>query len=109
MTVPSIGRPTVVVIGGGYGGVNVAKGLDDVADVVLVEPKDAFQHNVAALGRWPTPRGCRRSGAVGIELAGEIKAAWPGKQVRLLDAAAGRRGRAGRVHRGHRRGPRDYR
>jgi len=42
-------KPTVVVIGGGYGGVNVAKSLDDAADVVLVEPKDAFEHNVAAL------------------------------------------------------------
>ena len=42
-------RPTAVVIGGGYGGVNTAKALDDIADVVLVEPKDAFVHNVAAL------------------------------------------------------------
>lgn len=42
-------RPTVVVIGGGYGGVTTAKELDDVADIVLVEPKDAFVHNVAAL------------------------------------------------------------
>ena len=42
-------RPTVVVIGAGYGGVNVAKALDEVADVTLVEPKDAFFHNVAAL------------------------------------------------------------
>jgi NADH dehydrogenase FAD-containing subunit len=42
-------EPTVVVIGGGYGGVTVAKALDAVANVVLVEPKDAFQHNVAAL------------------------------------------------------------
>jgi NADH dehydrogenase FAD-containing subunit len=49
MTVPEVRRPTVVVAGGGYAGVNVAKALDDVADVVLVEPKDAFQHNVAAL------------------------------------------------------------
>jgi NADH dehydrogenase FAD-containing subunit len=49
MTVPEVKRPTVVVAGGGYAGVNVAKALDDVADVVLVEPKDAFQHNVAAL------------------------------------------------------------
>jgi NADH dehydrogenase FAD-containing subunit len=40
---------TVVVIGGGYGGVATAKALDDVADVVLVEPRDAFVHNVAAL------------------------------------------------------------
>ena len=40
---------TVAVVGGGYGGVTVAKGLDDVADVVLVEPKEAVLHNVAAL------------------------------------------------------------
>jgi NADH dehydrogenase FAD-containing subunit len=42
-------RPTVVVIGGGYGGVNVARALDADVDVVLVEPKDAFVHNVASL------------------------------------------------------------
>ena len=40
---------TVVVAGGGYGGIVVARALDDVADVVLVEPRDAFVHNVAAL------------------------------------------------------------
>ena len=40
--------PTVVVLGGGYGGINAAKALDDVADVTLVDPKDAFVHNVAA-------------------------------------------------------------
>lgn len=39
----------VVVIGGGYGGVALAKELDDHADVVLVEPKDAFVHATAAL------------------------------------------------------------
>ncbi len=49
MTGPARDKPTVVVVGGGYGGVNVAKALDDVADLVLVEPKDAFVHNVAAL------------------------------------------------------------
>src|SRR5437879_1727960 len=42
-------RPTVVVVGGGYGGVNAAKLLDEHVDVVLVEPKDAFVHNIAAL------------------------------------------------------------
>ena len=170
MSVPSSGAPTVVVIGGGYAGVNVAKALDDVAEVVLVEPKDAFQHNVAALraladpawlpqiflpygrllarGRVVADRAVKvepgqvtlasgeqlaadyivlatgstypfpaksdhpvtadaheqyraahealaaagrvlliGAGAVGVELAGEIKAAWPGKQVTLLDAA----------------------
>lgn len=40
---------TVAVIGGGYGGIAAAKALDDVADVVLVEPRDTFVHNVAAL------------------------------------------------------------
>jgi NADH dehydrogenase FAD-containing subunit len=167
---PSAARPTVAVIGGGYGGVNVAKALDDVADVILVEPKDAFQHNVAALRALADPAWLPRmflpyrrllargrvmadravkvepghvtlasggeiaadyivlatgsaypfpaksgvpatsaaqeqyraahdalaaagrvlligAGAVGIELAGEIKAAWPAKQVTLLDAA----------------------
>lgn len=44
-----MGEPTVVVVGGGYGGVSVAKALDDVANVVLVEPKDAFVHAVGAL------------------------------------------------------------
>jgi NADH dehydrogenase FAD-containing subunit len=43
------GKPTVVVVGGGYGGIAVAKALDDTSDVVLVEPKDAFMHNIAAL------------------------------------------------------------
>src|SRR5579863_3491535 len=41
--------PTVSVIGGGYGGVTAAKALDEFADVTLVEPRDAFVHNVAAL------------------------------------------------------------
>ena len=49
MTDSSPARPTVVVLGGGYAGIQVARPLDDVADVVLVEPKDDFVHNVAAL------------------------------------------------------------
>jgi apoptosis-inducing factor 2 len=163
-------RPTVVVIGGGYGGVNAAKALDDVADVVLVEPKDAFMHNVAALRALVEPSWLPRiylpydrllangrvvrdraakvdaghvtlasgeliradyivlatgsaypfpaksdldstaashekvraahaalsaahrvlllgAGPVGVELAGEIKSAWPDKHVTLLDVA----------------------
>ncbi len=39
----------MAVIGGGYGGFAVAKGLDAFAEVTLVEPRDAFVHNVAAL------------------------------------------------------------
>jgi NADH dehydrogenase FAD-containing subunit len=42
-------QPTVVVIGGGYGGITAAKALDDVARVLLVERKDAFVHNIGAL------------------------------------------------------------
>jgi apoptosis-inducing factor 2 len=41
-------RASVVVLGGGYGGINAAKALDDVADVTLVDPTEAFVHNVAA-------------------------------------------------------------
>ena len=163
-------RPAVVIIGGGYGGINVARQLDDVASVVLVEPKDAFVHNVAALRALVNPAWLPRiylpyggllshgrvaadravkvdagrvvlasgeelpadylvlatgssypfpaksdvdrtadahektlgthaalaaaarvllvgAGAVGIELAGEIKAVWPSKQVTLVNVA----------------------
>src|SRR3981189_2900862 len=41
-------RPSVVVVGGGYGGIRVAKALDDVADVTLLGPTEAFVHNIAA-------------------------------------------------------------
>ncbi|GAB3297148.1 NAD(P)/FAD-dependent oxidoreductase [Parasphingorhabdus pacifica] len=40
---------TVAIIGGGYGGITAAKALDDIAEVVLIEPRDTFVHNVAAL------------------------------------------------------------
>jgi apoptosis-inducing factor 2 len=40
---------TVAVVGGGYGGIAVAKALDEVADVRLIEPRETFVHNVAAL------------------------------------------------------------
>lgn len=166
----STSQPSVVVIGGGYGGINVAKALDGHAAVTLVEPKDAFVHNIAALrsvvqpdflprmflpynhllshgavvrdravrvdgrtvelasGRrlapdiivlatgssYPFPaksddvdtaaaisrysaahRNLERAGkvmllgagAVGLEFAGEIAAAWPGKEIVLVDQA----------------------
>ncbi|RMI14006.1 FAD-dependent oxidoreductase [Cellulomonas triticagri] len=44
-----MGGSRVVVVGGGYGGSLVASLLDDVAEVTLVEPKDAFVHASAAL------------------------------------------------------------
>ncbi|MEW2180232.1 FAD-dependent oxidoreductase [Streptomyces sp. NPDC005406] len=40
---------SVLVVGGGYGGAAVAKALDEVADVVLVDPKDAFVHAAGSL------------------------------------------------------------
>jgi hypothetical protein len=39
----------IVVVGGGYGGTSIARGLDAVADVQLIEPRDQFVHNVAAI------------------------------------------------------------
>jgi NADH dehydrogenase FAD-containing subunit len=48
MTNGSNGRPTVLVVGGGYGGIRVAKALDDVAAVTLLDPKEAFVHTIAA-------------------------------------------------------------
>jgi hypothetical protein len=39
----------VIIVGGGYGGAATAKALDDIADVVLIEPKEEFVHNIAAL------------------------------------------------------------
>ncbi len=46
---------TVVVIGGGYGGSAVAKALDATADVVLVDPRDAFVHAAGALRALARP------------------------------------------------------
>ncbi len=54
------GRPSVVVIGGGYGGSSAAKALDDFADVTLVERRDAFVHNVAALRALVEPEWLER-------------------------------------------------
>lgn len=41
-------RPSVVIVGGGFAGINAAKALDDVADVTLVDPSDTFLHNLAS-------------------------------------------------------------
>ena len=42
-------RRAVAVIGGGYGGSAVAKALDSEADVVLVDPRDAFVNAAGSL------------------------------------------------------------
>lgn len=39
----------VTIVGGGYGGITVAKALDDVAQVTLIEQKDTFVNHAAAL------------------------------------------------------------
>lgn len=39
----------VVIVGGGYGGVQLAVQLDSYCKVILIDPKDAFHHNVGAL------------------------------------------------------------
>ena len=39
----------IVIVGGGYAGTMLARALDSVAEVVLIEPKEAFIHNVAAI------------------------------------------------------------
>src|SRR5262249_29952087 len=39
----------IVVVGGGFAGVTVAGALDGVEEVQLVEPRDRFVHNVAAI------------------------------------------------------------
>jgi NADH dehydrogenase FAD-containing subunit len=47
--------PTVVVVGGGYGGSAVAKALDAEADVVLIDPRDAFVHSAGSLRALARP------------------------------------------------------
>ncbi|MEE1761078.1 MULTISPECIES: NAD(P)/FAD-dependent oxidoreductase [unclassified Streptomyces] len=39
----------VIVIGGGYGGIRLAKQLDEIARVTLVDRKEVFFHRIAAL------------------------------------------------------------
>nr|BFE84315.1 hypothetical protein GCM10020093_069160 [Planobispora longispora] len=46
---------TVVIIGGGYGGSALAKALDPVADVVLIDPRDAFVNSAGSLRALTRP------------------------------------------------------
>jgi NADH dehydrogenase FAD-containing subunit len=46
---------TVVVVGGGYGGTLVAKALDAEADVVLIDPREAFVNAAASLRALTQP------------------------------------------------------
>jgi apoptosis-inducing factor 2 len=46
---------TVAVIGGGYGGSAVAKALDAEAEVVLIDPRDAFVNSAGSLRALAQP------------------------------------------------------
>ncbi|UQU62855.1 FAD-dependent oxidoreductase [Couchioplanes caeruleus] len=48
-------EPVVAVVGGGYGGTLVAKELDAVADVVLIDPREAFVNAAASLRALTRP------------------------------------------------------
>ncbi|KYQ93160.1 putative apoptosis inducing factor [Tieghemostelium lacteum] len=41
-------KKTVVVVGGGYGGITICKQLDQKFNVILIERKKAFFHNIGA-------------------------------------------------------------
>jgi len=42
-------RGKIIIVGAGYAGASLAKRLDASVDVILVEPRNAFVHNVAAI------------------------------------------------------------
>ncbi|MGI5165467.1 NAD(P)/FAD-dependent oxidoreductase [Spirillospora sp. CA-253888] len=46
---------TVAIVGGGYGGAAVAKALEAEADVVLIDPRDAFVNAAASLRALTRP------------------------------------------------------
>ena len=39
----------IIIVGGGYAGSNLAHAMDKIAKVTLIEPREAFVHNVAAM------------------------------------------------------------
>jgi apoptosis-inducing factor 2 len=51
-----IGMKRVVVVGGGYAGTGLAKALDKVAEVRLVDQRDRFVHNSAAIRSIVEPK-----------------------------------------------------
>ncbi|GIF21865.1 hypothetical protein Ate02nite_45950 [Paractinoplanes tereljensis] len=71
----------MLIIGGGYGGITVAKALDDVAEVVLIEPRETFVHNVAALRAVVDPSWADRIFIPydGLLANGRIRRAWAEK------------------------------
>ena len=49
-------RPTVVIVGGGYGGVICAKNLDGDLNVILIDKKNHLFHNIGALRPCVEPK-----------------------------------------------------
>ncbi len=45
----------IIIVGGGYAGSNIAHALDKIAKVTLIEPREAFVHNVAAMRALVSP------------------------------------------------------
>ncbi|XVU22355.1 NAD(P)/FAD-dependent oxidoreductase [Actinoplanes sp. CA-054009] len=48
-------EPQIVIIGGGYGGTLLAKELDAVADVILIDPREGFVNAAASLRALTRP------------------------------------------------------
>ncbi|MFJ4584615.1 NAD(P)/FAD-dependent oxidoreductase [Streptomyces echinatus] len=48
-------RRTVAIVGGGYGGAAVAKALETEADIVLIDPREAFVNAAASLRALTRP------------------------------------------------------
>ncbi|KPC76744.1 pyridine nucleotide-disulfide oxidoreductase, partial [Thermoactinomyces vulgaris] len=78
---------TVAIIGGGYGGAALAKALDEHADVVLIEPKDAFVHAAGSLRALTQPD--EFAARIFYPYEGFIKR---GKQIREYAAGVDERG-----------------
>ena len=66
----------VVIIGGGYGGIDVAIKLDNYCHVVLIDPKQYFHHCIASLRAAVSPSGFEKKVLIPYEPAlknGEFK------------------------------------
>ena len=84
-------RPRVAIVGGGYAGTRLARSMDSVADVTVIEQHDRFIHNIAAIRAVTDPSWLDRillpydalllKGEV---LRGEVTAVQPGS-VTLAD------------------------
>lgn len=58
----------VAVIGGGYGGAAVAKALESEADVILIDPRDAFVNAAGSLRALTQPGRAGNMLRLGTEL-----------------------------------------